>query len=647
MITEIRKQFKAQGFKVILGLVLIAMCISFLPVFKQQGPGERGAIMTINKAVINPMEFERKTYQINERLQFFSQQLGIKFDLKGINIRSIAIQSLIEETLLNQVSRKLNFVISPLILQYKLNNPEYVMYELADVVPWYVIKDGQINDQALNHYLQTMHLSMGEFEEMIEQAMKRALIKDVAGISTYILPNEIKDYFMQHYVSKTFKILTFPFAQFVQQAKMKQLSTEDIQNFFGSENAKSKRYWIPEQRAGKAWVFTPETYEIQVTDEDIKNYYDTNKLKKYVDKPVELKVRRIVFEVGEDATPEQVREIEERAQRVLEQAKLKPESFAQLAKEYSMDEKSKAAGGLTDFFQKGQMNPEFEKAAFRLKENGDISDVVVTDRGLEIIQRVDRNPITFKSLESVKNAVKEQLRKQKFNVQFSNDMNRLMQQADEHSKTVDTFAQSKKAQSEIIALSKKQDSPIAQKMFRGKQGDWSYFFHEGKGYALQITEIKKRYEPNLADVKQQVKSDLEQANAVKAYEAAIKKAEKLAQAKPLEEVQKELGGTIQAVGPVKRGDKEKLDAVERKGISVNALFTLSKEQPITSEKTDDQAAIIKLIDTGVFDQGHFNQVKGEIAKILDKERSADVIQGFVASLYRSATIKMMDTDNDN
>ncbi len=68
---------------------------------------------------------------------------------------------------------------------------------------------------------------------------------------------------------------------------------------------------------------------------------------------------------------------------------LNGESFSTMAILYSEDPGSAAKGGELGFYGRGQLYPEFEAVAFKLKE-GEISDVVETDAGYHIIQMIER-----------------------------------------------------------------------------------------------------------------------------------------------------------------------------------------------------------------------------------------------------------------
>ncbi len=64
--------------------------------------------------------------------------------------------------------------------------------------------------------------------------------------------------------------------------------------------------------------------------------------------------------------------------------------FGKLAKEYSDDKSSAKKNGELPYFGTGKMVPEFEKAAFSLKNIGDISEPVQTGFGWHIIKLIDK-----------------------------------------------------------------------------------------------------------------------------------------------------------------------------------------------------------------------------------------------------------------
>lgn len=80
------------------------------------------------------------------------------------------------------------------------------------------------------------------------------------------------------------------------------------------------------------------------------------------------------------------------------------ENFEDLATKFSDDKGSAKNGGKLPPFGTGRMVPEFERAAFGLKKDGDISEPVKTSYGWHIIKRLERKPIP--SFEEKKNDLK-------------------------------------------------------------------------------------------------------------------------------------------------------------------------------------------------------------------------------------------------
>ena len=82
----------------------------------------------------------------------------------------------------------------------------------------------------------------------------------------------------------------------------------------------------------------------------------------------------------------------------------KGEDFAKLAKENSKDPGSKDDGGMLGFFGRGQMVPQFEEAAFRLKK-GEVSPPIKSQFGFHLIKVEDRREKKLPSFDEVKDRI--------------------------------------------------------------------------------------------------------------------------------------------------------------------------------------------------------------------------------------------------
>jgi peptidyl-prolyl cis-trans isomerase C len=78
--------------------------------------------------------------------------------------------------------------------------------------------------------------------------------------------------------------------------------------------------------------------------------------------------------------------------------------FARMAKEYSKDPGSKDQGGDLGFFGRGQMVPQFEEVAFRLKK-GEVSEPFESQFGWHVVRLDDRRQRSAPAFEAVKERV--------------------------------------------------------------------------------------------------------------------------------------------------------------------------------------------------------------------------------------------------
>ena len=100
----------------------------------------------------------------------------------------------------------------------------------------------------------------------------------------------------------------------------------------------------------------------------------------------------------QQASKETIENLKLEADSLLQKAK-NGTDFAELAKKYSDDKQSAAEGGVMNWFTPTNMVPAFAEAAFALKNNGDISEVIRTPYGWHIIKRLElRTTQSFEKL---------------------------------------------------------------------------------------------------------------------------------------------------------------------------------------------------------------------------------------------------------
>lgn len=141
---------------------------------------------------------------------------------------------------------------------------------------------------------------------------------------------------------------------------------------------------------------------IKVSDEEIKEYYETNKSNFTL--PEVIRVSQILVPTREDAD-------------VVIQDLKKGGSFAEIAKARSIDPTA-ANGGDIGYFIMGQLIPEFENACVGLSVDG-IAGPIKTKLGYHVIKLTDRKDPAVKNFDEVKENIKTLLhnkkRRDKFN----------------------------------------------------------------------------------------------------------------------------------------------------------------------------------------------------------------------------------------
>ncbi len=114
----------------------------------------------------------------------------------------------------------------------------------------------------------------------------------------------------------------------------------------------------------------------------------------------QVRVRHILIRSNKNDTKEE----KAKAKKTIEDIRKKVvagEDFSELAKKYSEDPGSKERGGDLGFITRGDTVPEFEKAAFALKE-GEVSPVITTEYGYHIIRLIERKQKRSPNFDDIK-----------------------------------------------------------------------------------------------------------------------------------------------------------------------------------------------------------------------------------------------------
>ena len=165
-------------------------------------------------------------------------------------------------------------------------------------------------------------------------------------------------------------------------------SVEKVEEYFGKSKDKIEQELtkVIEDQFLAQRMQTKLTSSIKVTPVEVKETYGLLTDAEIPTLPTQVEVAQIV--IKPEITNEQKDKIRAKLNSFRDRV-YKGEDFKMLATLYSDDPGSATRGGELGFVNRGDLVPEFERAAFRLKE-GEISKVVESQFGYHIVQLIER-----------------------------------------------------------------------------------------------------------------------------------------------------------------------------------------------------------------------------------------------------------------
>jgi hypothetical protein len=624
MIITIRNQIKQSMFRYIAFFIVIVLgagMISIPALLKNEG-GASAWALKVNREKVSYQDFAREIAEQSELIAQIRAQYGQYADLlmQAMNWptdpKTLAFETLVKTALVNQFVDFLGIHVSPDYITEKINDVQFVRQHLQKLLPGFIFdSNGMLNSEKLKIFLQHRGLSIRDFEHKVECSLGQIQAMQFVISSCYVPLFDINQTFIAQNLGKQFSYLEFSFNSFLTAEKNKTIMDEDILAFYNKENIQRRRYWVPEKRNGIIWKFNSKNYGISISEEQINQYYEDNKVNKYVLDPVKVQVQQI--------TEKQLSQFSDVSlETVKEEIENDPTSWERKWE-------------LLEPFARGEKKGIFEKEAFLLQNPGDVSSIIDTNNGRVIIQLVKRIPRTYKSISAVKNDIKNILMEKQFKKNFVKDLKELAKKGE----SIESFITQKGGKKDMALGIIKNDTRISQELFGLKKGEYGFFIENETGVAVLLTDIVERNLPEVDSIKDVVKDDLCEERASNTMTDMMQKAKEAAQSSSFDAMAKKFNASLHHTDMIYPNDNKKMQELDKKGLPSRAMINFDKIGTIFVHNGEKRGFLIKVDDIEKYDQKELLDAQKEIKLSLVPNRIKSQIESFVASLHRNATIE--------
>jgi peptidyl-prolyl cis-trans isomerase D len=588
---------------------------------------QEGVVAKVNGEAIS-LEAYRHSY--NQLLDQVRQSLGSNLSdelLKSLNLQTRALDQLIDRALVKQAAARLKMDVSDEELAQSVRR-----------VPAFQ-SNGVFDRRRYQQVLSLNRMTPESFEASQRENLLASKLMKVVTDSAKVSDSEAEEWYKWNNA-----LVKVEFAC-VDADRYKNLSPskEEVAQFFD----RMKESYRTEPAIQVRYVHVnPDMFAgtITLTEQEMRDYYDANPERFVIPKTVEA--RHILIRLPAEAAPEAVEKAQGKIQDILKMAR-EGKDFAELAKQYSEDEGSKAQGGALGAFPKEAMIQPFADVAFALQP-GQISDPVRTRFGLHLIRVEKVNEGRNRGYEEAKAEIRSQLIRERARTKAYDEADAAYDAAFAGSdlaaaaaarklevKTTDYFTRSGTVKG--IA----QPTQFVQAAFQLAPGEVSEIQDLGDGYyLLQVAETRPSRIPEFSAVESAVKQDLIKE---KQREMARKDAEALlAEVKAgvgLEQAAKKAGVSRRTSDYIKRSDT--IADLGSEAEATRVAFELSERQPLPADpvQTAKGYCVLRFVEQKAPAMEDFEKERSQIKERLLQQKHFKAWEAWMSQLRKSSQIE--------
>ena len=493
MLDKLREGAQGKVAKVILGLIILSFALAGVGSYLN-GPA-RTAPATVNGNDISAPALEN-AYR-NERARMESQ-MGEAFNQLAANpdymkqFRRGVLDRLIDQALIDDKARSLGLRVS----DEQIKQAIVAMPEFAE--------NGKFSNDRYLQLIRRAGMTPEMFRDSLRQDMVRQQLMGAVLGSEFALKGEAEQLDRLYNQTRDLRLIRLAASAYVDgievsDAEVEQFYKANSARFMNDETVKVDYLLLDAANLGK---------NIKVTEQDAQDYYDQHQ--DLFQRPERRQVAHILIPFGKDE-----KAAEQKAEAVLAKAKA-GDDFAALAKADSSDTFSAKKGGELDWFEKGVMDPAFEKAAFALAKAGDLSAVVKSPFGFHIIKLLGVEPAKTKPFVDVMSDTIARLQSEKAKEQFFAEQQKMADSSFENPDSLDLTAEAMGLQvqstgyfSQADASAPLNDPKVLSVAFSEQLRDDNtnsdvIELADGKALVLHIMGHQPKAAKPLAEVKEQV-----------------------------------------------------------------------------------------------------------------------------------------------